>query len=118
MLKHGEDLLSYEILESARNAVEGKVMMWINLAKKIIGLHYPNRILVFLALGVLISNIKASLHQPIHITINSSFQFNFSDYIGMRECQSWEMNEYTKRLPSFIERSLKKFSEAIQLNKE
>lgn len=67
-------------------------MMWISVAKKIISFNYSNKILNFLALGVLISNIKNSQIKPIYITINSSHQLKFENYPELRKHQKWEMN--------------------------
>ena len=67
-------------------------MMWINLAKKIISIDYPNKILSFLALGVLISNLKVCQNKSIYLTANSSYQFTFANYLALRSLQTWEMN--------------------------
>lgn len=42
------------------------------------------------------------------VHINWLEKVKFPKYMGMRDLQKWEMSEYTKRLPGFIERSRKK----------
>lgn len=58
MLRHGEDLLAYEVIENVKNIVESKIMYWINLAKKIMNFENQNPRLVFFSLALLLENLR------------------------------------------------------------
>lgn len=84
-------------------------MFWINLGKKIISLtNYPNKKLCFLSIAVLIQNLQKYQVSTFVVTANEDRKIVFSRYEDIRKLLKWGMEEYTKRLPGFIERSVSK----------
>lgn len=114
MLRKSQDLLSYQIIEHVKNGVESKLMYWVNLAKKIMGFNYYNTKLIFLSLGIILDNIERFLQNQPEVCINHSRKIVFPVYRKMRDLQKWQMSEYTKRLPDFLQRSRTKMIKHIR----
>lgn len=114
MVRKGEDLLAYQIIEHVKNGVESKLIYWFNLAKKIMGFNYYNTKVIFLSLGIILDNIERYLQNEAEVYINGSRKLVFPEYSKLRELQKWEMSEYSKRLPDFLERSRTKMIKHIR----
>lgn len=92
VLRKGEDLLSYFVIEHIKNGVESKLMYWINLGKKIMGLNYYNTKLTFLSLAIILDNIERFLENEMEVNINKVKKIVFPAYNHMRGLQKWEMS--------------------------
>lgn len=114
VLRKGEDLLAYQLIEHVKNGIETRLMFWVNLGKKIMSFNYYNTKLTFLSLAIILDNIDQTLSSLVRVDINKVRRVDFPVYMKMRDLQKWEMSEYSKRLPDFLERSQKKMINHIK----
>jgi hypothetical protein len=77
----------------------------VNLGKKIIGFNFYNTKLSYLGLAMIMDNIEQCLEHEMVVEVNRNRKIRFPAYAHLRQLQTWEMNEYTKRMPDFLERS-------------
>jgi hypothetical protein len=85
--------------------IESSLMSWANLARRVLDLRFPNRRLTFLALALLLENIDSALTAPYAVLVNANRLVQLPKYMELRNVQTWEMSEYSKRLPNFIAKS-------------
>lgn len=80
-------------------------MFWINVGKKIMSMEYHNLRLNFLGVAVIMQNLEKYKTCNFILHANENRKIVFNSYNEIRKLQKWEMSEYTKRLPGFMERS-------------
>lgn len=89
VIRKGEDLLAYHIIEHVKNGVETKLMYWVNLGKKIMGFNYYNVKLTFLSLAIILDNIERFIKHETEVRINKVRKIVFPEYMRMRDLQKW-----------------------------
>ena len=89
-------------------------MYWVNLAKKIMSFENSPPRLVFFALAILLENLRLFLASEVKVEVNWTHKICFPKYMELRDLQKWEMSEYTKRLPGFLERSRNKITDFMK----
>jgi hypothetical protein len=100
-----QSILAYCFIEFIKNYIENNITSWINLAKHVLDLQYSNRRLTFISLALLLENIDKTLSSSYSFLINANKLIEVPKYMELRNLQTWEMSEYTKRLPNFISKS-------------
>lgn len=105
ILGNCQSILGYCFFEFIKGYIENSLTGWANLARHVIDLALPNRRLAFLALALLLQNIDNALTAPYTVLVNAARLLQLPKYMDLRTVQSWEMSEYSKRLPNFIAKS-------------
>lgn len=97
--------MGYCFIEFVKGYIENSLTGWANLARHVLDMRFANRRLTFLALALLLENIDSALTAPYTILVNAGRLVTLPKYMELRGVQTWEMSEYSKRLPNFIAKS-------------
>jgi serine/threonine protein kinase len=114
IMENCQTILTYTLIEFLRNYLENSLTTWLNLAKHLIDLGHHNARLTFLALAVILENVDQTMQTERRVVLNGGNAVTVPHYMKLREMQSWEMSEYTKRLPGFVAKSRLTINEHLQ----